>query len=88
MVVLAAVATAMKGWKAVTSATLEASQQEMERIMQEVDLLRNDSDSESEPSPVPCSSQTSDEAWSCAIFSQFRSKTAKTFLGPRLSTYL
>ncbi|CAE6931379.1 unnamed protein product [Symbiodinium sp. KB8] len=51
----------MKGWKAVTSATLEASQQEMERIMQEVDLLRNDSDSESEPSPVPCSSQTSDE---------------------------
>ena len=54
--------SAMKGWRKLASASLEAAAQEIEDIS-EAELLRESSDSDSEPSPIPCSSQTSDEPW-------------------------
>ena len=52
----------MKGWRSLTSASLLDTQEEIEAVS-EADLLRESSDSDSEPSVVPNSSQTSDDSW-------------------------
>ena len=51
----------MKGWRSLTAASLAASEQEIQ-AMGEAEMLREASDdSDSEPSVIPNSSQTSDE---------------------------
>ena len=50
----------MLGWKSVMDAALRSSQEE-DDVLSEAERLREASDSDSEPSVVPTSSQTSDE---------------------------
>ena len=54
----------MKGWRSLTSASLLDAEEEIEAVS-EAELLRESSDSDSEPSVVPNSSQTSDDSWMC-----------------------
>ena len=50
----------MRGWQALTEAALRETQHELDELS-EAELLRESSDSESDPSVVPTSSQTSDD---------------------------